>query len=46
MRKYLLKVPSGKITETLAVFVHDDVPLLSADRTWVPWGMTVGLDRL
>ena len=41
LRKYLLKVPSDNVTETLAVFVHEDVPQDSAERGLVPVGKTV-----
>jgi hypothetical protein len=42
LRKYLLKFPSGKLTEILAVFVHEDVPQDSAERGLVPEGKTIG----
>jgi hypothetical protein len=41
LRKYLLKVPSGKLTEILAVLVHEDVPQDSAERGFVPEGKAI-----
>src|SRR5271154_2950189 len=39
-RKYLFGLPSGKMTETFAVFVQADIPQVSAETTFVPLGMT------
>lgn len=44
-RKYLVGVPSGRITETLAVFVHADTPDDSEETTFVPSGITVVVYR-
>lgn len=40
MRKYLFGLPSGRTTETFAVFVQADIPQDSADITFVFRGMT------
>ena len=40
LRKYLLKVPSGKVTETLAILVYEDVLQDSAETSLVTGGKT------
>lgn len=39
-REYLLLLPSGSITDTLAVLVQADTQQLSAETAVVPFGMT------
>ena len=40
LRKYLLGLPSGRLTETFAVLVQAETPQNSEDTTFVPLGIT------
>lgn len=40
-KKYLFRFPSGRMTETFAVFVQADIPHDSAEITFVPGAITI-----